>query len=43
MDFQDGQWIEALIEAYLAGGPNADASRDRAKALLLGWLKQVPR
>jgi hypothetical protein len=42
VDFQDGQWIEALIEAYLAGGPNADAYRDRAKALLLGWLKQVP-
>jgi Heparinase II/III-like protein len=42
VDFQDGQWIEALIEAYLAGGPNADAYRDRAKALLLGWLSQVP-
>jgi hypothetical protein len=42
VDFQDGQWIEALIKAYLAGGPNADAYRDRAKALLLGWLKQVP-
>ena len=42
VDFQDGQWIEALIEAYLAGGPNADAYRDRAKALLLGWLSRVP-
>jgi hypothetical protein len=42
VDFQDGQWIEALIEAYLAGGPNADAYRDRAKALLLGWMSQVP-
>jgi hypothetical protein len=42
VDFQDGQWIEALVEAYLAGGPNADAYRDRAKALLVGWLSQVP-
>jgi hypothetical protein len=42
VDFQDGQWIEALVKAYLAGGPNADAYRDRAKALLLGWLSQVP-
>ncbi len=42
VDFQNAQWIEALIEAYLAGGPNADAYLDRAKALLLGWLSQVP-
>jgi len=42
VDFQDGQWIEALVEAYLAGGPDADAYRDRAKALLTGWLSQVP-
>jgi hypothetical protein len=42
VDFQDGQWIEALVEAYLAGGPSAEAYRDRAKALLLGWLSQVP-
>jgi hypothetical protein len=42
LDFQDGQWIEALVEAYLAGGPDADAYRDRAQALLLGWLSQVP-
>jgi hypothetical protein len=42
VDFQDGEWIEALVEAYLAGGPNADAYRDRAKALLLGWLSRVP-
>ncbi len=42
VDFQDGQWIEALVEAYLAGGPNADAYRDRAQALLTGWLSQVP-
>jgi len=42
VDFQNAQWIEALIEAYLAGGPNADAYLDRAKTLLLGWLSQVP-
>ncbi len=42
VDFQDGGWIEGLIAAYLAGGPNADAYRDRAKTLLLGWLSQVP-
>jgi hypothetical protein len=42
VDFQDGQWIEALVEAYLAGGPNAEAYRDRAQALLQGWLSQVP-
>jgi Heparinase II/III-like protein len=42
VDFQDGQWIEALVEAYLAGGPDAGAYRDRARALLEGWLSQVP-
>jgi hypothetical protein len=42
VDFQEGQWIEALVEAYLAGGPDAAAYRDRAKALLIGWLSQVP-
>jgi len=42
VDFQNGQWIEALVEAYLAGGPDAEAYRDRAKALLLGWLSHVP-
>ena len=42
VDFQDGQWIEALVEADLAGGPNAEAYRDRAEALLQGWLSQVP-
>ncbi len=42
VDFQDGGWIEGLVAAYLAGGPNADADRDRAKTLLLGWLSQVP-
>jgi hypothetical protein len=42
VDFQDGEWIEALVQAYLAGGPNAAAYQDRAKALLLGWLSRVP-
>jgi len=42
VDFQDGGWIESLVAGYLAGGPNADADRDRAKTLLLGWLNQVP-
>jgi hypothetical protein len=42
VDFQNGQWIEALVEAYLAGGPDAQAYRDRARALLRGWLSHVP-
>ena len=42
VDFQNAQWIEALIKAYLAGGPDADAYRDRAKTLLLSWLSHVP-
>jgi hypothetical protein len=42
LDFQTGTWIEALVKAYLAGGPHAAAYRDRAKALLTGWLSHVP-
>jgi hypothetical protein len=42
LDFQTGDWIEALIEAYLAGGPHADAYRDRAEAILKTWLTGVP-
>jgi hypothetical protein len=42
LDFQTGTWMEALAEAYLAGGPHADAYRQRAKALLTGWLSDVP-
>ena len=42
VDFQNGQWIEALVEAYLAGGPDAQAYRDRARALLRDWLSHVP-
>jgi hypothetical protein len=43
LDFQTGGWIEALAERYLDGGAGAEAYRDRAKALLLGWLQNVPR
>jgi Heparinase II/III-like protein len=42
VDFQAGEWVEALIEGYLAGGPRADAYRDRAKAILTSWLSDVP-
>jgi hypothetical protein len=42
LDFQTGAWIEALVKAYLAGGPHAAAYRDRAMALLTGWLTSVP-
>jgi len=42
LDFQTGDWIEALIEASLAGGPHADAYRDRAEATLKSWLAGVP-
>jgi hypothetical protein len=42
LDFQTGTWIEALVEAYLAGGPHAAAYRDRAAAILRGWLANVP-
>jgi hypothetical protein len=41
VDFQNGQWIEALVKAYLAGGPGAAAYRDRAQALLLGWVSHA--
>jgi len=42
LDFQTGTWIEALVEGYLAGGPHATAYRDRAAAILRGWLADVP-
>jgi Heparinase II/III-like protein len=42
LDFQTGDWIEALVEAYLAGGPHADAYRDRARTILKTWLTGVP-
>ena len=40
--YQSGSWIEALTERYLQGGPGAAAYRARAKALLLGWIHDVP-
>lgn len=40
--YQSGSWIEALAERYLGGGPGAEAYRARARALLLGWLQNVP-
>jgi Heparinase II/III-like protein len=40
--FQWGEWIEALIQAYLKGGPHADAYRDRAEAILKTWIADVP-
>lgn len=42
LDFRWGEWIEALIERYLAGGPHASAYRDRAKAILKTWIADVP-
>jgi hypothetical protein len=42
LDFQTGTWMEALVEAYLAGGSHAAAYRQRAKELLTGWLSDVP-
>jgi len=42
LDFQTGTWIEALVEAYLAGGPHAAAYQARAKAILTSWIAGVP-
>jgi hypothetical protein len=41
-DFRSGGWIEDLVAAYLAGGPEADAYRARAKRLAAGWLQALP-
>ena len=41
-DFRSGRWIEDLVAAYLAGGPSADAYRDRAARLASGWLRALP-
>jgi hypothetical protein len=41
-DFRSGTWIEDLVAAYLAGGPEADAYRARAKQLATGWLRALP-
>jgi hypothetical protein len=40
--FRSGKWIGPLIEGHLAGGRQAGAYRDRAAALLRGWLRAVP-
>jgi hypothetical protein len=40
--FQSGQWIEALIEPSVDGGPDAAADLARARTLLQGWLRYVP-
>jgi hypothetical protein len=41
-DFRSGGWIEELVAAYLAGGPQADAYQARARQLAAGWLKALP-
>ena len=41
-DFRSGSWIEDLVAAYLAGGPQADAYQARAKQLADGWLQALP-
>jgi Heparinase II/III-like protein len=41
-DFRSGGWIEELIAAYLAGGPQAGAYQARAKLLAAGWLQALP-
>jgi Heparinase II/III-like protein len=41
-DFRSGSWIEDLVAAYLAGGPQADAYQARAKQLAAGWLQALP-
>jgi hypothetical protein len=37
-----GEWTEALIEGYLAGGPHASAYRARAESILQSWITHVP-
>ena len=41
-DFRSGGWIEDLVAAYLAGGPQAGAYQARAKQLAAGWLQALP-
>jgi hypothetical protein len=41
-DFRSGSWIEDLVAAYLAGGPQADAYQARAGQLAAGWLRALP-
>ncbi len=40
--FLTGGWIGALVKRYLAEPDHPAAYRDRAAALLRGWLRQVP-
>jgi Heparinase II/III-like protein len=40
--FQSGQWILALIEPSLDGGPDAGADLARARTLLQSWISDVP-
>jgi len=40
--YRSAEWVETLVSRYLAGGPGAAAYRDRAKALLRDWLRDVP-
>ena len=41
-DFRSGGWIEDLVAAYLAGGPEAGAYQARARQLAAGWLQALP-
>jgi hypothetical protein len=41
-DFRSGRWIEDLVAADLAGGPEAGAYQARAKLLAAGWLQALP-
>ena len=41
-DFRSGTWIEDLVAAYLAGGPEAAAYQARAGQLAAGWLQALP-
>ena len=41
-DFRSGSWIEDLVAAYLAGGPQAMAYQARARQLAAGWLQALP-
>jgi hypothetical protein len=40
--FLSGGWIDALAERYLSRPDHPEAYRERAAALLRGWLRQVP-
>jgi hypothetical protein len=41
-DFQSGGWIENLVSASLAGGPDAPAYQARAAQITRSWLRAVP-